>query len=308
MLCPRCNAPADTQSRFCIHCGATIGRVIRIGRDDSPGVNDVVVEHFGQVSRQHAEVVVEADRLEIRDLRSSNGTFVNGRRVGPMAEPFRLTDEIRFGSYVFNTSQLVPWIEQARGARSAPRVPAYNPQPPMPVPVVQSSPYGDRPMPGPTPGWPVPYAGFWLRFVAYVIDSLVLSVLGGVLTLLVAALTGLSLASMDFGLFGAVEAIFSALAHMFLVVPLLLVSTWLYFAMMESSSSQGTLGKMALGLRVTDLNGRPINFGRATGRFFSKIITSLIPFGIGYIVAGFSSRKQAIHDMIASCLVLRRAP
>ena len=63
---------------------------------------------------------------------------------------------------------------------------------------------------------------------------------------------------------------------------------------------------MALGLIVTDLNDLPVTFGRATGRFFAKIITGLIPLGIGYIMAGFTEKKQALHDMIASCLVLRR--
>jgi uncharacterized RDD family membrane protein YckC len=75
---------------------------------------------------------------------------------------------------------------------------------------------------------------------------------------------------------------------------------------MESSPYQGTLGKMALGLIVTDLQGRPLSFARASGRFFGKIITGMIPFGIGYIMAGFTEKKQALHDMIAGCLVLRK--
>jgi len=81
---------------------------------------------------------------------------------------------------------------------------------------------------------------------------------------------------------------------------------WLYYAWMESSSWQGTLGKKALGLIVTDLEGRRVTFGRATGRYFSKMITGLIPLAIGYIMAGFTAKKQAIHDMIAGCLVLRK--
>ena len=63
---------------------------------------------------------------------------------------------------------------------------------------------------------------------------------------------------------------------------------------------------MALGLIVTDMEGRPITFARASGRFFAKIITGMIPFGIGYIMAGFTEKKQALHDMIASCLVLQK--
>ncbi len=81
---------------------------------------------------------------------------------------------------------------------------------------------------------------------------------------------------------------------------------WLYFTLMESSSKQGTLGKMALGLAVTDLDGSRISFGRATGRYFGRIISSLI-IGIGYIMAGFTDKKQALHDMMAGCLVIRKS-
>ena len=80
---------------------------------------------------------------------------------------------------------------------------------------------------------------------------------------------------------------------------------WLYFALMESSTWQGTLGKKALGLEVTDLEGRRISFGRATGRFFAKIISALILW-IGFIMAGFTEKKQALHDMIAGTLVIRK--
>lgn len=63
---------------------------------------------------------------------------------------------------------------------------------------------------------------------------------------------------------------------------------------------------MALGLIVTDMQGRRVTFARASGRFFAKIITNLIPLWIGYIMAGFTEKKQALHDMIASCLVLKK--
>src|SRR5262249_29421146 len=81
---------------------------------------------------------------------------------------------------------------------------------------------------------------------------------------------------------------------------------WLYHALLESSDWQATAGKKLLGLAVTDLHGQKISFARASGRHFGKIVTSLIPLGIGYILAGITEKKQAIHDMLASCLVLRR--
>lgn len=82
---------------------------------------------------------------------------------------------------------------------------------------------------------------------------------------------------------------------------------WLYFALMESSESSATLGKMALSIVVSDRFGRRITFERATGRYFAKIITGFT-FGVGYLMAAFSSRKQALHDIIAGCLLLYRGP
>ena len=79
---------------------------------------------------------------------------------------------------------------------------------------------------------------------------------------------------------------------------------WLYFALMESSDKQGTLGKMAFNIKVTDLNGNKISFGRATGRTFGKFL-SMIILGVGYLMAGWTKRKQALHDMMADCLVIK---
>ena len=82
--------------------------------------------------------------------------------------------------------------------------------------------------------------------------------------------------------------------------------TWLYHALLESSEWQATVGKRVLGLVVTDMAGQRVSFGRSTGRHFGKIITNLVPAFIGYLLAGFTEKKQALHDMIAGCLVLRR--
>jgi len=92
----------------------------------------------------------------------------------------------------------------------------------------------------------------------------------------------------------------------FALIGVALIVGWLYYAYLESGETQATWGKRMLGLYVTDLSGNRITFGRASGRFFAKIISRLIPFWIGYIMAGFTERRQALHDMIASCLVLRR--
>jgi uncharacterized RDD family membrane protein YckC len=155
---------------------------------------------------------------------------------------------------------------------------------------------------------PPAYAGFWLRFLAYIIDNILLGVIFGVVALLAIAAIGVDyFRAMIQGLQDGNGEFPVALVSAILIAALLsAVVSWIYHAWMESSQYQGTLGKMALGLIVTDLNDQPVTFGRATGRFFAKIITGLIPLGIGYIMAGFTEKKQALHDMIASCLVLRK--
>jgi hypothetical protein len=86
-----------------------------------------------------------------------------------------------------------------------------------------------------------------------------------------------------------------------------IIAMWLYFALMESSPRMATLGKMAVGLVVTDADGQRIGFGRASARFFGKILSGLV-FAIGFLMAGFTARKQGLHDMLASTLVLNKDP
>jgi len=156
-----------------------------------------------------------------------------------------------------------------------------------------------HPQEGTIPSLPQPqvdYAGFWLRFVAFLIDSIIL----GIASIFIMFITGgfaffsaMSLSSPEAVSFG--NAFFPSI--LYYIIP------WLYYAFLESSTKQATLGKMALGIVVTDMNGNQISFLRATGRYFGKFISGFI-LAIGYIMAGFTVRKQALHDMIASCLVL----
>jgi len=154
----------------------------------------------------------------------------------------------------------------------------------------------------------VEYGGFWLRFLAYLIDGAVIAVGIFVVAIPLIFLTGLGtllsqihpeeeLGDASFWLIVAVIFLFATVS---------LAVTWLYHAWMESSDWQATLGKKALGLVVTDMAGRRVSFWRATGRHFGKIVTNMLPAFIGYIMAGFTERKQALHDMIAGCLILRR--
>lgn len=154
----------------------------------------------------------------------------------------------------------------------------------------------------------VEYAGFWLRFLALLIDNVVMGL--GVIVILIPLifLTGLR------GFIGEFHpdeemndaGVFMLVGLVFLLATASVVVTWLYHALMETSEWQATVGKKALGLVVTDMAGNRVSFGRATGRHFGKIITNIIPALIGYIMAGFTEKKQALHDMLAGCLVLRR--
>jgi uncharacterized RDD family membrane protein YckC len=78
---------------------------------------------------------------------------------------------------------------------------------------------------------------------------------------------------------------------------------WLYFAWMESTVWQATCGKRLVGLRVTNLSGARVSFRRAAGRNFGRVLSSIL--GIGYLVMFFTKRKQTLHDLMASCMVLR---
>lgn len=85
----------------------------------------------------------------------------------------------------------------------------------------------------------------------------------------------------------------------------IVIARWLYFVLMEISSKKATLGKMALGLEVVDLNYNRISFGKATGRHFGKIISAVI-LDFGFMMAGFTDRKQGLHDMMSGCLVVKK--
>lgn len=85
-----------------------------------------------------------------------------------------------------------------------------------------------------------------------------------------------------------------------------LVIGWLYFVLLETSQKQATLGKMLVEIKVTDINGNRLGFGQATGRYFSKILSSII-LGVGFLFPLWTPRKQALHDIVAGTLVLRGA-
>jgi uncharacterized RDD family membrane protein YckC len=131
------------------------------------------------------------------------------------------------------------------------------------------------------------YAGFWSRVAALIVDNAVVTIFG--LALLIAA--GL--------LIGEGAVVIANLLYIVIAI--------LYWPLMESSERRATIGKQLLGIQVVDMGGAQLDFVRALLRNLAKIISSL-PFGLGFLLAAFTARKQALHDMITKCLVVRAGP
>jgi uncharacterized RDD family membrane protein YckC len=152
----------------------------------------------------------------------------------------------------------------------------------------------------PAPEVRVAYAGFWLRAVAYAIDNLLLGfVLGNLLLRPLMGRPGGIPADDPWYLFENTTPQVTALMLLFLM------GNWVYFSLSESSRWQATVGKKVLGLMVVDLQGHRLSFARASGRFFAKILSSMT-FLVGFFMAGFTQRKQALHDIVAGCLVIKK--
>jgi uncharacterized RDD family membrane protein YckC len=145
---------------------------------------------------------------------------------------------------------------------------------------------------------PTHYAGFWIRFVAAFIDGIIV----GVANAIISAIFGISrvMPSANADPLANLSIIMASAGKGLIVGA---VISFLYAAFLESSEKQATLGKMIVGIKVTDSNLQRISFGQAAARHFSKYISGLI-LCIGYIMAGFTDKKRALHDMIAGTLVV----
>ena len=153
------------------------------------------------------------------------------------------------------------------------------------------------------------YAGFWMRFVAYILDSFIISfievivvlpILGffGFKVITIGTLSDLENTDPDIMIPLVASAISAIALSAFLI-------TWLYYALLQSSSRQATIGKMVLNLEVVDAYGERISFATASLRYFAKILSSLFMM-IGYIMAAFTYQNQALHDMIAKTYVVQK--
>jgi uncharacterized RDD family membrane protein YckC len=131
----------------------------------------------------------------------------------------------------------------------------------------------------------VSFPGRWRRLGGWAIELVVVS-----LVLAIALVVG-----------GA----FTGEPRSFLGFLLGFTALWLYFAGLESSPRQTTLSGRWLGTRVTGLEGERISFGRATARHFSMYLSAITPFGIGYLMALWTKRRQSLHDWLTSTVVVK---
>jgi uncharacterized RDD family membrane protein YckC len=145
------------------------------------------------------------------------------------------------------------------------------------------------------------FAGFWLRAVAYLIDTVLISLVFG----LIASFYPATFIKYPDAASTSLTSLTSLPQLTPIAFAITMTANWLYYTFFEASIWQATPGKRVLRLYVSDLNGQRVTFARAAWRNAAKLISSLT-FLVGYLVAGITERKQALHDILASCLVLRR--
>jgi uncharacterized RDD family membrane protein YckC len=143
----------------------------------------------------------------------------------------------------------------------------------------------------------VQHAGFWKRFAASLIDGLII----GAIQFVLMGVGVIDNSGLRAG--PGHEEFDRSISQLFVLCGVMFVVQILYFAIMESTSKQATLGKMVLGIVVTDVEGNRISFGRAIGRNLGKIISTIMLL-IGYLMIAFTAKKQGAHDMMAGCLVV----
>lgn len=150
------------------------------------------------------------------------------------------------------------------------------------------------------------YGGFWIRFLAHLVDHAILGAVAAPLffIMILPSIGRIIRESQQNQEAPSPELIVTIVSSVFVYIALAFVGQWLYEALLTSSSWQATIGKRVLHLKVVDEAGNRISFGRATGRFFAKILSSMF-FCIGFIMIGLTERKTGLHDMLAGTRVLR---
>ena len=143
------------------------------------------------------------------------------------------------------------------------------------------------------------YAGFRKRVLAIFIDVIILTVVGTIFGGIVGAIIKVRL------VLSGTDPVIIPYISRYIGLTINSILQLLYFTILQSSPLQATVGKMALGIIVTDETGNRISYMRATGRYFAKTF-SVLTLCIGFMMAGFTERKRALHDMIASTYVINK--
>ena len=149
-----------------------------------------------------------------------------------------------------------------------------------------------------------PYGGFWRRFWALLLDSFIASIPPAVICIPLLMLPVAQIGAAPEGQELPLRPFIMLLAVYVLWCVLSCICMWLYFALLESGKHQATWGKRLFGIKVVDCHGKRISFARATGRYFSKMLSYMICY-IGFIMMPFTNRKCALHDMIAGTYVVK---
>jgi len=139
----------------------------------------------------------------------------------------------------------------------------------------------------------VEYAGLWRRCMAFAIDLMVAGLVVFALAIILSIVLGPRIGVPAGGV------IVASFAIVWLIV------TWFYWALMESSSRQSTVGKAIMGMVVTDIDGKRVSFRRATGRHFGKFASALVVLA-GFVMIGFTAKRQGLHDLITGSLVVMK--
>ena len=245
-------------------------KAIIIGRDKEQ-CDYTVSDAF--VSRSHVQIVEHDDKTyTVFDLESSTGTFVNGNRILKETKIERY-DIIKIGNTVLNWNEYFNKPTNEYKEQESPKQPIDNKQSKVDEPEVSIV-------------NEIKYAGFGLRLVALIID-IIFSWIIMIPIVIIIFFSDISIQDLD-----SVNQI------------ILQIVLWLYYAISESSTWQATLGKKIVGIHVESIDGNRISFSNASGRYFGKIISSIILF-IGYFMALWTDKKQTLHDQMANCVVVK---
>lgn len=274
MYCAQCGRPVADDARYCVNCGAVVPRAGEASATPSP------VSPYAPVSTPASPPVSP---------------------YTPASTPAMPYTPAAASPYAPTGATAAPSLTISTGATSAPGGTPDGGYGGAPRPPEASTPFGAAPGVGATSAaLHSPFAGFWRRFWGLFVDRFLI----GVVLLPVGIAMGLGFFTRWNGEDFTPQRLFHLLFGSMVMFSVRALVEWLYFAGMQSSTKQATLGQMMLGVQVTDLGGGRISFGRATGRYLASWLSAAI-LCIGFLMAVFTERKQALHDLIAGTLVVR---